>query len=406
MTNNAKTSQFKNGLNFWDKSNVSFSESWVSSSKTGNPGWSMNEELKQKITETFESKAKAIIAETSAQMKVEQASIVSNHSFDPQAEKSSVQNPIKYIDIKQGQHDTMKEAYEEAYIDLYNQFSETSRRTVDFIKVKQKQNEELKELGTKFTEISMTKFTESLLEEHDNIIDCIQTDKREKLELAKAVRKNPPPQFSSSQARDAASLIVFLNEELEDYFSDMCVTDIISKSNLLPKLFDLTDPESIEFQAKTKRFLKTTNVKNLIESEKVPMQEVYFNLAKYIFIDNPSESINKRQHGQSVTTYIERLWTLKEYCKEDKSVIGPKIIETICNDPTNTLNVTDEVMKDFRKELFIHTVSGRTISKEDMLSTTMTIDMLNPVETLDRSNTMALKVNASYQRLAKKKKNK
>ena len=361
----------------------------------------MSEKLKQKITNIFESKAQAIIAETSAQMQVEQASIVFNHSC-PQAEKSTVQIPVKYMDIKQGQHDTMKEAYEEAYIDLYNQFNDTSKKTIDFIKVKQKQNEELKELSTKFTEISMSRLTESLLEEHDNIIDCIETDKQEKLELAKAIRKNPPPKFLSSQTKDAASLIVFLNEDLEDYFSDMCVTDIISKSNLLPKLFDLKDPESIEFQAKTKRFLKTTNVKNLIESDKVPMQEVYFNLAKYIFVTNPSESINKRQHGQSVTTYIELLWTLKEYCKEDKSVIGSKIIETICNDPSNTLNVTDEVMKDFRKELFIHTVSGKPISREDMFSTTMRLDMLNPVETLDRSNTIALKVNALYQRLAKK----
>ena len=96
------------------------------------------------------------------------------------------------------------------------------------------------------------KLVDQMNKERENVLDAVKTQEvldrdldskfnvnvANRIQLTKLIAANPPPVFENSpRFGSAGGLLAFLNEEVEDYFLDICVEETAEKCRLLLKIF-------------------------------------------------------------------------------------------------------------------------------------------------------------------------
>ena len=194
-----------------------------------------------------------------------------------------------------------------------------------------------------------------------------------RIQLTKLMAMNPPPLFDTNPRFGSASgLLSFLNEELEDYFSDICVEDKTEKCRLLLKIFG---GKSEEYKRTTRRFFKQSEIQTLIEDPDTEMRIVYKELVHYMFVEKPKGNVGVRKNAESLTNFLERWFTLKNYCGVPVNKQGKSVIAGIFKNPS-ILNCSAEVIREFKKEFFVKHANDQNIDKAAILGFAQRLDML------------------------------
>ena len=194
-----------------------------------------------------------------------------------------------------------------------------------------------------------------------------------KMKLIQLTAMNPPPLFDTCTGFGKASgLLAFFNEDLEDYFVDICVEDNIEKSRLLLKVFG---DKSVEYKRTTKRFFKQVEVNNLLNDPSTKMRVVYKELVHYMFVEKPKGDVGTRKDSESLTNFLERWFTLKDYCGVSETKQGASVIAKIFKTPS-VLNCSADVIREFKKEFFVKHANDQPIDKASVLGFAERIDML------------------------------
>ena len=170
-----------------------------------------------------------------------------------------------------------------------------------------------------------------------------------RMKLAQLISMVPPPLFDNSSGfGQACGLLAFLNEDVEDYFLDICVEDKLEKSRLLLNVFG---DKSVEYKRITRRFFKRIEVNNLVNDPDTTMRIVYKELVHYIFGEKPRGDVGTRKSSESLTNFLERWFALKDYCGVKEDIQGASVIAKIFKRPF-VLNCSTEVIREFEREFF------------------------------------------------------
>ena len=204
--------------------------------------------------------------------------------------------------------------------------------------------------------------------------------KIEQMTLFKNIRMNPPPNFIKLGNMTAAALLIFLNEEFEEYAYEMTFHTLTEKCQVLPKIFVGETIKAIDFKEKTKLFLRWEVIQMRLKNGSIDTRELYNNLVQYVFGRSATADFKKRVKGQSLTVYCEKLWTLKEYCGIEKDKIGEYILKEVMEKP-ELFNTTKEIFYEFKKKFYIKVLTKEVINKNEVISFAGEIDLLNSEET-------------------------
>ena len=194
-----------------------------------------------------------------------------------------------------------------------------------------------------------------------------------RIQLTELIALNPPPLFdTNSRFGSASGLLLFFNEDLEDYFSDICVEDKTEKCRLLLKIFG---DKSEEYKRTTRRFFKQIEIQTLIDDPATEMRIVYKELVHYMFVEKPKGNVDVRKSSESLTNFLERWFTLKDYCGIPANKQGKSVIAGIFKNP-NILNCSVEVIREFKKQFFVKHANDQNIDKAVILGFAQRLDML------------------------------
>ena len=169
-------------------------------------------------------------------------------------------------------------------------------------------------------------------QQQENVHQHFNVDINNRLQLTKLVAANPPPVYDNSRHfGTACGLLAFLNEDLEDYFLDICVYSNAEKCRLLLKTFG---EKSDEYKRTTRRFFQQVEIDQLIKDQDTQMCTVYKELVHYMFAEKPKGEVGTRKQAESLTNYLERWFTIKSYCGVPDRKQGKSIMNTIFAKPT------------------------------------------------------------------------
>ena len=122
-----------------------------------------------------------------------------------------------------------------------------------------------------------------------------------RLKLTKLIGANPPPKFDKHKAFGTASgLLAFLNEDLEDYFDDICMTEKDEKCRMILKIFG---EDSENYKCTARRFFMQENVHEIIKNADITMRMIYKELVHFTFAKKPKGEVGKRRTNESLTNY-------------------------------------------------------------------------------------------------------
>ena len=194
-----------------------------------------------------------------------------------------------------------------------------------------------------------------------------------RLKLTKIIGSNPPPKFENHASFGTANgLLAFLNEDLEDYFEDICLNDTKEKCRMILKIFG---DKSQNYRNTAKRFFTQETVEQLVNNEKVTMRIIYKELVHFIFAKKPKGDVGSRKAGESLTNYLTRWFTIKDYCGVNKNNQGGKILKTIFEKP-EMLKCKPEIIRELKAKYFVQHANEDPISKESLLGFAQRLDML------------------------------
>ena len=209
-----------------------------------------------------------------------------------------------------------------------------------------------------------------------------------RIKMTKLISMNPPPKFENYTAFGTANgLLSFLNENLEDYFEDICMTDKEEKCRILVKIYG----EKCEnYKYTTKRFFMQENVHTLMMNDDVTIRMIYKELVHFIFATKPKGDVGPRREGESLTNYLTRWFTIKEYCGISSYNQGSSILKKIFERP-ELLRCKEEVIRELKAKFFVPYANDEKISKESLIGYANRLDMLYSTE-----NNLGIHAIASY----------
>ena len=275
--------------------------------------------------------------------------------------------------------DQMKDITQDQYKTKLEEALKLQEKAAQFIltlkdKCKQSDqlNEELVKQNEKNNEVILTKLLEAKVAQTTAEND-FNKDHANRLKMTEMVAVNPPPKFDSyKNFGTAVGMLAFLNEELEEYFDDMYVIDKSDKCRMIIKTFG---DRSAEYKSTARRFFQQTATVELVNTENVTMRIIYKELVCYIFACRPRGDVGNRKSNESLTNFIERWFTVKEYCGISKHGQGASIIRKIFEKP-EVLQSTDEIVREFKKEFFVKHANEESIGKGELLGFAQRLDML------------------------------
>ena len=198
-------------------------------------------------------------------------------------------------------------------------------------------------------------------------------DQANRLRMAKMVAINPPPKYENSEGfGTAAGMLVFFNEDLEEYFDDMVIIDKAEKCRFIIKTFG---KKSSEYKSTIRRFFEQEVGVNLILNTSVTMRVIYKEIVCFVFATRPKGHIGVRKEGESLTNYLHRWFIMMDYCGTAQNAQGSKIIRKIFEKP-ETLKCDAKVIREFKREYFVRHANEESISKEKLLGFAQRLDML------------------------------
>lgn len=197
-----------------------------------------------------------------------------------------------------------------------------------------------------------------------------QVENNARLKLAQDVRKFPPPTF---KGKGASCLLAFLNEEFEEYCTDLGMTNKKDQLRFLPKIFG-DSIANTQLKKTTARFFKRAEIETMVTGPG-KIQQVYQELISFIFAVRPEKNMEKRSKNESLANFFYNWFTIKEYGGENPSKIGVEIFEEVFKNP-NTINVKPEVMTEIRKQFYVKQLIGQHIEKEEVLGYMEHLDLI------------------------------
>ena len=259
----------------------------------------------------------------------------------------------------------------------------------EFIKLQHKAAKYVTDLKAQFKEVNdMNKeLVDSAKQNNTHILQVVQDaenaadkaaqafnrDQANRMKMTKMVAVNPPPSFDTyKNFGTAVGMIAFFNEELEEYFEDMMIIDKKDKCRILLKAFG---DKSSEYKCTAKRFFQQKLAEELVAADKVTMREIYNEIVCYTFATRPKGDVGKRKDNESLTNYLQRWFTILEYCGKSANTQGTSIIRKIFDKP-ELLDCDQDVIRELKNKFFVRNVSGEKISKEEMLGFAQRLDML------------------------------
>ena len=194
-----------------------------------------------------------------------------------------------------------------------------------------------------------------------------------RIKLTKLVGLNPPPKFDSYKGFGTSTgLLTFLNEDMEDYFEDICVWESREKCRLIMKMFG---PKSENYKATARRFFSREEVADLVMNDTVDIKIIYKELVHFMFAEKPRGDVGNRKDGESLTNFLMRWFTIKDYCGIGKQSQGRSILKAIFRKP-EILRCTEEVLREIKKKYFVKHAKDQDINKEELLGFSERLDML------------------------------
>ena len=349
----------KSGL-YWEGGPVTLTESITARKATANKYDSFIEGLREQIERT-KSELDATLADT----KLEQSTAI----CEKKANECEVSNIDTLVNEKAAEitaeereqkiKDFLKLQYQAAsfIVDLKTQIKET-----------EKVNHELKTQVDQQNNILINKMNE--LEKEEQKMNINMTNR---LKLTKMIGANPPPKFDDHKAFGTANgLLAFLNEDLNEYFEDICMTDTNEKCRLVLKTFG---PRSEDYKCTARRFFMQETVEQLIKHQDVTMKIIYKELVHFVFASKPKGEVGKRRHGESLTNYLTRWFTIKDYCGIPENKQGKGILRSIFDKP-ELVDCREEIIREIKAKFFVTYANDENISKGALLGFAQRLDML------------------------------
>ena len=194
-----------------------------------------------------------------------------------------------------------------------------------------------------------------------------------RIKLTKLVSANPPPKFDKHKAFGTASgLLAFLNEELEDYFDDICMTEKDEKCRLILKAFG---ERSEDYKCTARRFFTQENIHDLIKDDRITMRMIYKELVHFTFAKKPKGEVGPRRDHESLTNYLTRWFTIKDYCGIATDNQGGKILKAIFDRP-DILRCNAEIIRELKAKFFVPYANNDKITKASLIGFAQRLDML------------------------------
>ena len=194
-----------------------------------------------------------------------------------------------------------------------------------------------------------------------------------RLKMTKMIGSNPPPKFDHHKGFGTADgLLAFLNEDLNEYFEDMCIIDKSEKCRLILKIFG---SKSEDYKCTTRRFFMQETVHRLIRHSDSTMRMIYKELVHFLFVIKPKGKVGKRRHGESLTNYLTRWFTVKDYCGIPQHEHGKEILRDIFEKP-EILDCRKEIIREIKAKFFVTYANDEIISKGALLGFAQRLDML------------------------------
>jgi len=136
-------------------------------------------------------------------------------------------------------------------------------------------------------------------------------DKIVQMKIRKYLNQNPPPLVSKIQYSSSMKLLIYLNENFEEYCQEMCLESLKQKCMVIHKIFSENDAKALDLKERTKLFLRMNLIQELIETDKISSRELYVNLVQYILSKPIEFELNTRKKGTSFTVFLDQYWTFK-----------------------------------------------------------------------------------------------
>ena len=287
-------------------------------------------------------------------------------------------------DIEQGDHTSMLEAYKAAYEEKCRieqkaiSYIETLHGEVD--SSRKVQDDLIAEAQIRAASIMEANYS-ALKQEAEKSAMMGENKVGDKFRFSMNVRKNPPPLYDL-KIDSAFSLIMFLNEDLEEWFEEMDITEKPDKCHQILKIFG---SETMGHRQTARRFFKQASVVAAANDKNLTMGDIYKSLVSYIYASRPDSKLEKRASKETLTNYIEKWWTIKQYCGVEPNKIGTQILNDIFKD-AELLTGMDKAFEKLKEKFYVNTLMDKEIQKGDLIGYATQLDVLYPVTELLTAN--------------------
>jgi len=327
----------------------------------------------EKVKEKLKLNKDRIIEESTAQL---------NSTIRAVTSKVTNFNEVDYDDsayvvpvVEQGLHPSMEQAYKSAYEEASKKADKLETQAIGYI-------EKMKSVNERLLESTLSKQKEIVDKSHEMSLSIIENNgspdtkvSSDGAEFCKTVRKFPPPKYFEQNNRSAASLLIFLNEEINEYCEEVPCLSLNNKCYVVRKIFEGDTQESENFHEKTKIFFAMDKIVEGIKDYSLNEKHIYLNLVQFLYHTSPSFEMTERKPGQSWVVYFKKQWTLKHYCNESltDTEIADSIVLTLIESP-KLLNTSKEVLLKFNMKFKISQMIGNVINKNELIAFAMELD--------------------------------
>ena len=283
--------------------------------------------------------------------------------------------------IEQGTHQSMLEAYKAAYEEKCK-VEQKAIKYIDTLKEKAGESQLLQEqliqeATIRATDVMDGAFSDFLNESNQNL-RTLHAPSHDRVRLAQLVSKLPPPKYNPSND-SASKLIIFLNEDLEEWFEEIGIETKSEKCAYIHKIFS----DNIGYKQTTKRFLKQSAVTKAIAQDTYGMGDLYKSLVSYIFADNPEDNVQPIEKNETLTNFIEKWWTLKQYCGIAEATIGLEILKELFKDPSIVGGETKAWGK-LKETYYVDALLNVKVGRGELIGVATKLDMLYPTHSNTR----------------------
>lgn len=297
-------------------------------------------------------------------------------------------------EVTLGTHGTMEDAYKSAYQELAKKSDKMETTAINYINKIKSESVDYRESIEKKNVQDVLKIQEESMKIIEDEFPLQQYNSRESSNMCKMIKQFTPPKYFKQKIKSAAALLIFLNENVVDYWSEINATNFDQKIHVIKKIFDGDDSIQAEnFKEKTKIFFTLDGVVKGLNDGSLSESDLFLNLVQYLYHCSPLAVTDKRKSGQSWLVFFKKLFTLKQYC--NRTLTDGKICSDIVNEMTrdsSLMNTTKEVELKFNRKFQVKQMLGNNIGKSELINFAMELDAFySDQPTSDDSNKYSFK---------------